>query len=315
MSQEGGKDRCSAFMAIGKYTKDGKIICGHHTFDNFIDGQHCNIIMDINPTTGNRMLFQTFPGCISSGTDFFVTSNGIIGTETTIGGFNKFELKAPICCRIRQCMKYANSLDDCVKFLKLNNSGDYANSWLFGDTKKNEIMRVELGLKYVKVEIKKNGYFIGYNASEDPLIRNLECVNPGHDDIRRHQGAQRVRLTQLMEEYKGKIDIEIGKKIMADHYDVYLNKINLCSRTCCGHYELDDRAFMSQSDRPKPYQPRGAVDGIVCDTTMAKNMSFSARWGTSCGTAFDKKIFCNKHIQWKNQEPYPHMWRTNKPRK
>jgi hypothetical protein len=79
-----------------------------------------------------------------------------------------------------------------------------------------------------------------------------------------------------MEEYKGKIDIEIGKRIMADHYDVYLNKINLCSITCCGHYELDDRSFMSQSDRPKPYQLRRAVDGIVCDTTMAKNMSFSA---------------------------------------
>ena len=303
-SQEGGKDKCTAFIAVGKYTKDGKIVCAHNTFENFIDGQFCNIIIDVKPLKGNRMLFQTFPGSISSGTDFFITSNGIIGTETTIGGFNQFELKDPICCRIRQCMQYANSLDDCVKILKKNNSGDYANSWLFGDTKTNEIMKIELGLKYVNVERKKSGYFIGYNAPEDPRIRNLECVNTGYDDIRRHQGSRRVRLTELMEEYIGKLDVEIGKQILADHYDVYLKKINLCSRTCCSHYELDDRAFMSQSDRPKPYQPRGAVDGIVCDTEMAKRMAFIARWGTSCGTPFDKKKFCNENIQWKNQEPY-----------
>jgi hypothetical protein len=94
-----------------------------------------------------------------------------------------------------------------------------------------------------------------------------------------------------MEEHKGKLDIHIGKEIMADHYDVYLNKINPCSRTCCGHYELDDRAFMSDPSRPKPYQPRGALDGIVCDSTLAKNMSMIARWGSSCGTPFNKTEF------------------------
>ena len=109
-----------------------------------------------------------------------------------------------------------------------------------------------------------------------------------------------------MQQYKGKIDIKIGQKILADHYDVYLKKINPCSRTCCSHYDLDDRAFMSQSDRPKPYQPRGALDGIVCDSKMAKKMSLMARWGSSCGIPFNKTKYCNKHIQWKDQEPYLH---------
>jgi len=55
-------------------------------------------------------------------------------------------------------MQYANTLDEYVKFLKKENSGDYANSWLIGDTKNNEIMRIELGLEFVNVERKKNGY-------------------------------------------------------------------------------------------------------------------------------------------------------------
>jgi hypothetical protein len=307
---EGGsrpaKDHCTAFMAVGNYTKDGKIVCAHNSFDNFIDGQYFNVMLDITPSNknSNRILMQTAAGWISSGTDYYVTSNGFICTETTIGGFIKFTLKDPISCRIRQAMQYAKTLDDCTTYLTTNNSGDYANSWLIGDINTNTIMRIELGLVYINVEKKTNGYFIGYNAPEDPRIRNLECVNTGYDDIRRHQGARRVRLTQFMEEYKGKIDIKLAEEIIADHYDVYLNRINPSSRTCCSHYELDERAFMSQADRPKPYQPRGALDGIVCDTNLAKKMSLNARWGSSCGLPFNKTSFFKQHIQWREQEPY-----------
>jgi len=291
-------------MAVGKYTKDGKIVAGHNSFDNFVSGQNENYIIDVHPDKGNRFLMQASAGWIWSGTDYYVTSSGLICTETTIGGFKPFTLKAPICVRIRQAMQYGKTLDDCTNFLTENNSGDYANTWYIGDTKTNEIMKLELGLKYISVEKTKNGYFIGFNAPYDPRIRNLECSNTGYDDIRRHQGARKVRLEQLMEEHKGKIDIKIAQEIMADHYDVYLNKINPSSRTCCSHYELDDRAFMSDPSRPKPFQPRGAVDGLVCDTTMAKQMSFSARWGSSCGTPFDKTEFCKRNLIWKDYEPY-----------
>ena len=167
-------------------------------------------------------------------------------------------------------------------------------------------MRVELGLRYVNIEKKTDGFFIGYNGADDPRIRNLECSNVGYFDMRRHQGARKVRLGQLMEEHKGKIDVKIGQDIMADHYDVYLEKINPCSRTCCSHYELDNRAFMSDPSRPKPFQPRGALDGKVCDSTLTKQMSFIARWGSSCGTPFDKTAFCKKNTIWNIQEPFLH---------
>jgi len=295
----GGKDKCSAFIAVGSYTEDGKICCAHNSFDDFLNGQFYNIVVSITPSNGNKIIYQTAPGYISSQTDFFVTSAGFIGTETTMGGFNLYERHDPICVRIRNCMQYAKTLDDYVDMLVKNNSGDYANSWLIGDTNNNEIMRIELGLKFVNVERKKDGYFIGYNAPDDPRIRNLECSNTGYDDVRRHQGARKVRLEELMDQHKGKINVQIAQEIIADHYDVYLHKINPCSRTTCSHYELDDRAFMSQADRPLPYQPRGAVDGAVCDTNLAKKMSFSVRWGSSCGMAFDKDDFFDKNIQWK----------------
>lgn len=302
----GAVDRCSAFMVNGDYTHDGKIIMVHNDFANFTDGQYSRIVLDITPTKGHRILMQGIVGWIWSGSDYFVTSKGIMGTETTIGGFNVFENNYPISCRMRQAMQYGDTLDDYVDILVKGNSGDYACCWLFGDTNSNEIMSLELGLKYHKVDKKKNGYFIGFNAPYDPRIRNLECANTGFDDIRRHQGARRVRLADLMDLHKGKIDVEIAKQIIADHYDVYLNKVNPCSRTVCSHYELDAREFMSQADRPKPYQPRGAINGKVCDSTMAKNMSFVAIYGNSCGTPFYKDVFCSEHREWAYLQPYLH---------
>jgi hypothetical protein len=175
---------------------------------------------------------------------------------------------------------------------------------LFGDTNNNEIMRIELGLKFHNTERTKNGFFIGFNAPYDPRIRNLECQDTGIDDIRRHSGARKVRLGDLMSQYKGQLNIELAKQILADHYDVYLNQNNPCSRTCCSHYELDAREYMSDPTRPKPFQPRGAVDGNVIDTTLAKQMSFMLRWGNSCGMPFDKNFFCDKNMVWDYLRPY-----------
>jgi hypothetical protein len=39
------------------------------------------------------------------------------------------------------------------------------------------------------------------------------------------------------------------------------------------------------------------VDGKVVDARMAKEMSFAARWGSSCGMAFDAPAFLAAHPQ------------------
>jgi hypothetical protein len=265
-----------------------------------------NVILDLNPTKGHRFVMQCCPCWIWSGTDFFVTSAGIIGTETTIGGFHAYENNYPIAFRIRKAMQYGDTMDDYVKILLDGNSGDYANSWLFGDTKTNEILRIELGLKYYNVERTKNGFFIGFNAAYDPQIRNKECSDTGFDDTRRHQGARRVRLADLMDEHKGKLNINLAMKLIADHHDVYLDKENPCSRTVCSHYELDAREYMSDPTRPKPHQPRGALDGCAGDSKLTENMAFMGRFGSSCGTPFIVNDFCNKRRQWNYLKPFLH---------
>jgi hypothetical protein len=269
-----------------------------------MDGQYYDIILDITPSKGQRIIMQTAPCFIWSGTDVFITDAGIMGTETTIGGFGAYENNHTISCRIRNAMQYGKTLDDYVKILLDNNSGDYANAWLLADINTGEIMRFEIGLKYHDVKRKKEGYFYGCNFPFSPEIRNLECSDTGYCDVRRHQGSRQVRIPDLMEEYKGKINIETAKIIISDHYDVYLNKENPCSRTVCSHYDLDAREYMSDPSRPKPFQARGVVDGAVMDSIGAKKMGFHMRWGNSCGMAFNAKEYCDKNRQWKHLEPY-----------
>lgn len=306
----GAHDHCSAFIATGSYTEEGKIVMAHNSFTPFENGNYMNVVADIVPDSGYPFIMQTEPGYIHSMSDFYETrigdGTGLMITETTIGGFNAYdENGVPEFVRIRYAAQYANTLDDFVEKFWKNNNGGYANTWLVGDIATKEIMRFEAGLKFYKVDKTTDGYFAGFNAPLDLRIRNLECSNSGFADIRRHQGARQVRIPQLMEEYKGKINNEIAQKILADHYDVYLNKAdNPCSRTICSHYELDDRAFMSQSGRPVPYQPRGAVDGVTADSNNALELSFWCRWGSSCGKPFYADEFLKEHPQFDYLKPY-----------
>jgi len=299
------KDHCSAFIATGNATIDGRIVMAHNSWNEFEFGQFSNLILDIEPSEGHRMFMQSAPGYIDSFADFFVTDAGLMGTETTIGGFSLYNPdEVSEFFRIRRAMQYSEGLDQFVDIMKKNNNGGYANTWLLGDINTGEIMRYELGLEFYNVTRTRDGSFIGFNAPLDPRIRNLECSNTGYADIRRHQGARQVRLAQLMDEHYGKIDVEVAKAILADHYDVYLNKDNPCSRTVDGHYELDAREYMSQPGRPLPFQPRGTVDGKVMDSSMAEDLSFWARWGNSAGMPFNATEFLTEHIQWSHLNGY-----------
>ena len=319
------KDRCSLIMAVGKgWTKDGGIVCGHSSFSNFLDAQFCNVLLRIEPEAGDGcvMVMQTTPGGIWSMTDFFVTSAGIVGSETTIRGFNAFRLRDPICCRIRECMQYGKTLEEYAERLQKRNSGDYACSWMFGDVGAPRIMRVELGLNYVNVETTRDGFFVGFNSTYDERIRNIECSGAlsskaandatgagmidggggsGFRDITSSIGNRRVQLEKLAEKYRGRLDTDVIKHILADHYDNYLGKMGPNSRTICKHAYADGGGSASGSGSASaPFKPVGAYDTKVADSAFIRRMSFLAHWGPPCGTPFLVKEHMKKHPEWKD---------------
>ena len=160
---------CSAFIATGSYTKDGKIVIGHNNWTSYIIGQHWNVIADIVPEKGNHMLMDCMPGFIHSGDDFVINSNGILITETTITQFKGFDSTGiPEFMRCRKAAQYGNSIDDVIKIFTTGNNGGYANDWLIGDTKTNEVAKLELGLKNYRVWRSKDTAMIGSNFAKRP---------------------------------------------------------------------------------------------------------------------------------------------------
>ncbi|RJQ43316.1 MAG: hypothetical protein C4534_08395 [Gaiellales bacterium] len=137
-------DHCSAFIAAGDATADGKPVIGHNSWNNFEVGQFMNEVIDIVPADGHRIVMQTQPGYIHSMADFFVTDAGLAGTETTIGGFDVYAAgEAPEFYRIRMAMQYSSNLDEFVTYMREHNDGGYANTWLIADINTNEIMQFE----------------------------------------------------------------------------------------------------------------------------------------------------------------------------
>jgi hypothetical protein len=288
------RDSCSSFIATGSMTRDGNIVLGHNTMMDYND-VFPNVIEDILPAKGHRILWQTEPGWIHSGTDFFITDAGLVGSETTIGDFEGFETNAiPEFVRMRRATQDAGSIDQWCETMQHGNNGGYANAWLLGDINTREIARLELGLKQVGLEKKNDGYFVGSNVAEDLKLLRLE-TGTKETDIRTSGVARRVRWKQLMKRNAGRIDAALAQEFEADHFDTYLGKKQPGGRSLCGHFEL--QAEPAGSWPGVPYGCSGTVDAKVVDASMAKTMSFAARWGTACGRAFDAHEYLTEHPQ------------------
>ncbi|MEN6424358.1 MAG: C45 family peptidase [Phycisphaerales bacterium] len=286
---------CSAFIATGDATADGQIVMAHNSWVGYALGKSANLIVEIVPEQGHRILMQSWGPLIYSGLDFFLTGAGLVGTETTIGGFEHFNRKGtPVFARARQAMQYAGSIDEWADIMIRRNSGAYANSWLLGDTRTGEIACLELGLKHHSLQRKTNGYFSGSNVAADTKILRME-TDATWDDVRDNAVSRRVRWDQLMKEHYGRIDVAIAKRMLADHHDVYLQKEQPSSRTICGHAELDDASVPGTQGA---YRPGGAFDGKVVDSEMAKSWRLWAKWGGSCDLGFDAEGFLAAHPQY-----------------
>src|SRR6266567_7407058 len=106
---------------------------------------------------------------------------------------------------MRRATQDAGSLGQWCEIMKKGNNGGYANAWLLGDINSHEIARLELGLKQVAFEKKRDGYFSGSNVAEDLKLLRFE-TGTKETDIRSSSVARRVRWKQLMKQYVGKID-------------------------------------------------------------------------------------------------------------
>ena len=179
--KDSATDHCSAFAATGPATRDGRMIIGHVTWWPLTLAEQTNVMLDIQPEKGHRMLMQSYPGGIESGTDWYQNDAGMVLTETTIQQTPFNPQGTPVAFRARMAIQYGGNVDEVVAQLSARNNGLYTNEWLIGDARNNEIAMYELGTVHTRLwRSSKNewfggtpGFYWGDNNAKDLSI-NLE---------------------------------------------------------------------------------------------------------------------------------------------
>ena len=214
------KDHCSAFAATGPATRDGKMVIGHVTWWPLTLAEQTNVMLDIKPASGHRMLIQSYPGGIESGTDWYQNDAGVVLTETTIDQTPFNAAGTPVAFRARMAIQYSDNIDDVVRALSKQNNGLYTNEWIMGDAKTNEIAIFDLGTNHTKLwRSSKNewfgdtpGFYWGDNNAKDLSVRLEEYPDPNGDPlfIPYVAGPRDTAWQQLYQKYRGQIDEQFG---------------------------------------------------------------------------------------------------------
>lgn len=137
--EKGGKgDHCSSFVATKGATKSGRFILTQMFMWNGYTGTEWNVMLDIVPEKGHRLVLQTFAGGIHSGTDWYLNASGLVMGETTVGQTPFNADGTPQSNRIRKAAQYASSIDEAAAILFKQNNGLYTNDWTMADAKTDE---------------------------------------------------------------------------------------------------------------------------------------------------------------------------------
>ena len=294
--------RCSAFIAAGSYTKDGKIVIAHNNWSSYAEGERWTVMFDIQPAHGHRILMDGAPGLITSQDDFGLNDAGLMITETTITQFEGWNPDGiPEFVRSRKALQYGGSIDEYVSLIKEGNNGGYANDWLIGDRKTGEIAYLELGLKNTPLWRTKDGYFVSSNFARDPAVLKTETPEFQPANLSSSPNARRVTWEKKMAESKGRIDVTMAEEFLASHDDSFTGKVDADERTLCGHGDTVKRGIPEWDWAP--YYPGGAVTGKVTDSDLAAHLSLIARAGHPCGEDFVVAPFFAAHPQYDYLKP------------
>jgi len=247
--------KCSAFVATGPATADGRVVFGQIFMWAGYTGVHFNILLDVDPADGHRLVYQTFPGGIHSGTDFYMNKAGIVFGETTVAQTPFDASGTPQSNRARKAAQYASSIDDVVRILSQRNNGLYTNDWPIANVKTDEGAIFLLGTHANRLwraddtpsPFGTPGFLWSNNNARDPEVRKEYAANPDNApfDLAFSPWNRDIAFNEFYQAFKGKIDAAAAVGLWAS----------------------------SPTNRPH------ACDGKVTTSEMAEQLVFLAHFG------------------------------------
>jgi hypothetical protein len=252
------KDRCSSFVATRSATPSGRFVMGQLFMWNGYSGVHWDVILDVVPSKGHRVVLQTFPGGIHSGSDWYLNDAGIVIGETTVGQ-TPFEASGtPQSNRARKAAQYATSIDQVAAILREKNNGLYTNDWTIADAKTDEGADLLLGTRASRLWRTGNGdtpgklkdFIWANNNTRDPAVRAEYAVSAdgAPADMAFNTWNRDVAFWRFYaEKGKGGIDLEAGIRL---HASSPVTRPHACDGKLTTGEMADKLVFIAHQGKP-----------------------------------------------------------------
>jgi outer membrane protein assembly factor BamB len=233
--------KCNGFIATGNATSHGQLVVGNSMWStdeaytwwwSYYITSRWSVLLDVNPTEGNRFMCAAAPGHIWSNHDYYQNDAGIVLVETTDPQGFWDNRGLPLAIRARTAIQYSNTIDDVVHYLTYRSDGCMNAVWLIGDTSTGEIARFELGYKSYWVDRTFNGFYWSANNPISLKVRIemfnlkdflkdfvsyhlLKSKGNVYNLLFYHPSPRDIKYEELGNRYYGSIDCDVLKTIFA----------------------------------------------------------------------------------------------------
>lgn len=283
---------CSALIKVAEDLSD--IFFAHNTWTNF--SSMTRIIKEYKFKSNNNeeksksVVFSSYPGCLTSIDDFYITDSDLYVTETTNHVYNEeiFDILTPESLlpwvRVMIANRLVDNGKDWYEVFRQYNSGTYNNQFQILDMKlinyENDKVKINDGALWVMEQIpglvhgedltnhlRQTGYWASYNAPYFKDIRDKSGIDkiiaekPEMVDSIDHDKCIRAQI--FNRDHKNVKDIDSLKTLM--RYNNY--KIDELSKNNPG-FAIACRRDLDQKDP----QCRGATDVKIGSVRNSKGL-------------------------------------------
>jgi len=266
--------------------------------------------------------FSSYPSCLVSGDDFYITSQQLVIMETTNEVFNQSLYNfvtpetVPYWIRVMVATRMASSGEQWSNIFAQYNSGTYNNQWQIVDYKlftpgqplqANTLWIAEQIPGWVvsadltsSLTANGQGYWPSYNIPYFPFVYNISGYNRFKSNGFSYSACPRANI--FRRDHTNVVDMDSFQRLM--RYNQYQTDPLSMHDACNGISSRCDlnTPFVEKDGGVHPYAPFGALDCKTTDNTLQQTRT---AWAVS-GPTWDSQAPFAWTSQWPTTPHYGH---------